>query len=145
MQPVHLMTDIPAAERHWGHERARGAYAFAPVLRAGATLAFGSDVPVETVDPRLGLFAAVTRAGWDGEPLGGWYAEHALTAQEALRAYTEGPAVAAGAADHAGRLLPGYDADLAAWDRDPLDCEPHELREMRCVATMVGGGLVHRA
>jgi predicted amidohydrolase YtcJ len=144
MQPVHLMTDIPAAERHWGHERSRGAYAFAPVLRAGATLAFGSDVPVESVDPRLGLFAAVKRVGWDGEPREGWYPEHAITAEEALRAYTEGPALAAGVAHRSGRLLPGCDADLVAWDRDPLACGPDELREMRCVCTVVGGETVHR-
>ncbi|HKP76634.1 MAG TPA: amidohydrolase, partial [Longimicrobiaceae bacterium] len=145
MQPVHLMTDIPAAERHWGHERSRGTYAFAPVLAAGATLAFGSDTPVETVDPRLGLFAAVTRVGWDGAPAEGWFPENAITAEQALRAYTEGPALAAGLAHRAGRLLPGYDADLVAWDRDPLACAPDELREMRCLLTMAGGETVHRA
>jgi predicted amidohydrolase YtcJ len=145
MQPVHLMTDIPAAECHWGHERSRGAYAFAEVMRAGMTLAFGSDVPVETVDPRPGLFAAVTRVGWDGKPEGGWYPEHALDAETALRAYTEGPAHAAGASAWQGRLLPGYVADLAAWDRDPLACAPDELRTMTCVATLVRGEAVHRA
>lgn len=145
MQPVHLRSDIPAAERHWGHARSRGAYAFAPLLRAGTTLAFGSDVPVETIDPRAGLFAAVRRLDWEGEPAGGWYPEHALSAEQALRGYTEGPARAAGTADRQGRLLPGYDADLVAWDRDPLDCEPEELREMRCVLTIVGGEVVHRA
>jgi predicted amidohydrolase YtcJ len=143
MQPIHLMTDIPAAERHWGHERSRGAYAFAPVLRAGATLAFGSDTPVESVDPRLGLFAAVNRVGWDGEPREGWYPENAVTAEQALRGYTEGPALAAGVAHRSGRLLPGYDADLAAWDRDPLACEADELREMRCLRTIAGGETVH--
>jgi predicted amidohydrolase YtcJ len=145
MQPVHLMTDIPAAERHWSHERSRGAYAFAPVARAGMTLAFGSDTPVETVDPRLGLFAAVRRVGWDGEPADGWYPEHAIAAEQALRAYTEGPALAAGLASTRGRLLPGYDADLSAWDRDPLACAPDELRDMRCLATLVAGEAVHRA
>ena len=145
MQPVHLMTDIPAAERHWGHERSRGAYAFAPVLRAGATLAFGSDVPVETVDPRLGLFAAVKRVGWGGEPSAGWHAGNAITADQALRAYTEGPALASGVPHRRGRLLPGCDADLVAWGRDPLACGADELREMRCLLTMVGGEAVHRA
>ncbi|HEU0054687.1 MAG TPA: amidohydrolase [Longimicrobium sp.] len=145
MQPVHLVTDIPAAERHWGHERSRGAYAFAPLLRAGMTLAFGSDTPVETVDPRLGLFAATKRVGWDGAPAGEWHPENRLTAEQALRAYTEGPARAAGEAHRRGRLLPGYDADLAAWDRDPLAASPDEVREMRCLLTMVAGEVVHRA
>ncbi|HEX5726691.1 MAG TPA: amidohydrolase [Longimicrobiaceae bacterium] len=144
MQPVHLMTDIPAAERHWGRERSRGAYAFAPLLRAGMVLAFGSDVPVETVDPRLGLFAATRRVTWEGEPAEGWFPEHALDAEQALRAYTEGPAHAAGLAHRRGRLLPGCDADLVAWDRDPLRASPEELREMRCLLTMVAGEVVHR-
>ena len=144
MQPVHLMTDVPAAERHWGHERSRGAYPFAALKRAGMTLAFGSDVPVETVDPRPGLFAATKRVNWDGEPAGEWYPEHRLSAEEAVRAYTEGPAAAAGESDRRGRLLPGYDADLAAWDVDPLAATPEELRGMRCLLTVVGGETVHR-
>jgi predicted amidohydrolase YtcJ len=145
MQPVHLVTDIPAAERHWGHERSRGAYAFRPLMEAGMPLAFGSDVPVETCDPRMGLFAAVKRVGWDGEPSGGWWMENAITAEQALRAYTEGPAHAAGLGRRQGRLLPGYDADLAAWDTDPLASEPDALREMRCLLTMVDGEAVQRA
>jgi predicted amidohydrolase YtcJ len=143
MQPVHLRSDIPAAERHWGPERSRGAFAFAPLLRAGMKLAFGSDVPVETPDPRPGLFAAVRRVTWDGAPAEGWHPEHALTQEQALRAYTEGPAAAAGEAGWLGRLLPGYAADLAAWDRDPLGCTPDELLDMRCLLTVVGGEPVY--
>lgn len=144
MQPVHLVTDIPAAERHWGHARSRGAYAFRPLAEAGMALAFGSDVPVETCDPRMGLFAAVRRVGWDGAPEQGWWMENAVTAEQALRAYTEGPAHAAGLSHRQGRLLPGYDADLVAWDTDPLDCAPEALRGMRCLLTMVDGEVVQR-
>ena len=144
MQPVHLMSDIPAAERHWGHDRSRGAFAFAALQRAGMTLAFGSDAPVETCDPRPGLFAATCRKGWDGSPADEWFPEHGITADAALRAYTEGPAAASGEEARRGRLLPGYDADLVAWDRDPLAIEREELREMMCVLTMVNGEVVYR-
>lgn len=142
VQPVHLRTDVDAAERHWGHARSRGAYPFAALLGAGTTLAFGSDVPVETPDPRQGLYAAVRRTTWTGAPEEGWYPEHVLTAEQALRAYTEGPAIAAGLADRRGRLCPGYDADLVAWDRDPLACGAEELLEMQALLTMVGGDIV---
>ena len=145
MQPAHLLTDIPAAERHWGHERCRGAYAFAPLLRAGMTLALGSDVPVETIDPRAGLFAARRRETWKGAWEGGeWYPEHALTAAEALSGYTEGPALAA-RDERRGSLRPGRDADLVAWDRDPLSATPEEVREMRSLLTMVAGEIVYPA
>ncbi|HET6763951.1 MAG TPA: amidohydrolase, partial [Longimicrobiaceae bacterium] len=145
MQPVHLLTDIPSAEAHWGHERSRGAFALAPLLRGGMTLAFGSDVPVETCDPRPGLYASVKRTGWNGEPAEGWWPENAVTAEQALRAYTEGPAVASGETERRGRLLPGYDADLVAWSTDPLECTPDEMRTMECVMTAVAGQVVHRA
>ena len=125
MQPVHLLSDVPAAERHWGHERSRGAYAFAPLLRAGAVLAFGSDAPVETPDPRPGLLAATRRVTWAGPWRGGeWYPENALSPAEALAAYTEGPALAAGLPRRAGTLHPGGPADLVAWDADPLELPP---------------------
>lgn len=148
MQPVHLLSDVPAAERHWGRDRSRGAFAFAPLLRAGMTLAFGSDVPVETIDPRPGLFAAVRRVTWrgtHGEEEEEWYPENRLTAAEALSAYTEGPARAAGSAGWSGQLLPGHDADLVAWSRDPLAAAPEELLGMRALLTMVGGEIVHTA
>ncbi len=147
MQPVHLLTDIPAAERHWGHERSRGAYAFAPLLDTGTVLAFGSDAPVETPDPRQGLLAAtrrLPRGSGDASERGEWYPEHRLTPEQALRAYTEGPAWAAGDAGHQGRLLPGYHADLAAWSVDPVHAAPGELRDMHCVLSVVAGEIVHR-
>jgi predicted amidohydrolase YtcJ len=145
MQSTHLLTDIPAAELHWGRERSRGAYAFAPLLRGGMTLALGSDVPVETLDPRPGLFAATCRETWTGPWEGEeWFPEHSLTNAEAISAYTEGPADAAREGHRRGRLLPGYDADLAVWNRDPLTATPHQLREMSCTMTVVAGEVVHR-
>lgn len=146
VQPAHLITDWRAAERHWGHERSRGAYAFRSLLEAGrATLAFGSDAPVEPVDPRLGLYAATTRKDLDGEPAGGWFSEERLGIVDAFRGYTTGPATAAGTAGWTGCLAPGAPADFVAWDRDPLQASGPALLSLRCVATVVGGEVVWRA
>ena len=140
VQPSHLMTDWRAADRHWG-ARARTAYAFRSLAAGGATLAFGSDMPVEPPDPRHGLYAAVTRRDLAGEPAGGWVADERITAAEALAAYTLGPAVGAGD-PRQGRLEPGSFGDVVAWDRDPLAATPEELLRMTCVLTVVGGDVV---
>jgi predicted amidohydrolase YtcJ len=144
MQPSHLMTDWRIADRHWGAERNRGAFAVGSLLRRGAILAFGSDVPVEPVDPRLGLHAAITRQDQRGEPAGGWYPDERIGALDALRGYTVGPARAAGLAAPAGTLAPGAAADFVAWDHDPIN-DPAAIPRMRCVAAVVGGSVVHAA
>ena len=96
----------------------RGAYAFRTLRRHGTTLAFGSDVPVASLDPREGLYAALARRDASGGPAGGWRPEERLGFDEAVRAYTVGPAVAGGVAARSGVLAPGCDADLVAWSFD---------------------------
>ena len=117
MQPAHLLTDIPLVERHWGG-RGRGAYAFGSLRRRHTPMVFGSDVPVASIDPREGLFAALERRSNAGGPAGGWRPEEKLSFGEAVRAYTVGAAHAAGAG-RSGTLAPGHDADLVAWEFDP--------------------------
>lgn len=143
MQPCHLITDWRAADHHWGEERAARTYAFGSLLREGAALAFGSDAPVEPADPRLGLFAAVARRDLSGQPEAGWHIDESLTHEQALAGYTTGPAHAAGLAGHVGTLMPGAFADLVAWDRDPLTTPAAGLLDIRCIATLVGGEVVH--
>jgi predicted amidohydrolase YtcJ len=143
MQPAHLITDWRAADRDWGPHRARWSYAFRSLADAGTTLAFGSDVPVEPVDPRLGLYAATARSDLEGNPAGGWYPEEAIDGRAAFLGYTRGPALAAGLRGAAGVLAAGLPADLVAWDRDPLEARGAELLGLRCLATIVGGHVVH--
>lgn len=142
VQPCHLITDWRPAERHWGHDRCRGAYAFQSLLAGGAVLAFGSDAPVEPADPRLGLYAALARQDLDGQPAGGWFPAERLAAPEALRGYTVGPAHAAGAVGMQGVLAPGAYADFAAWEQDPLELAAPDILGLRCMATVVGGAVV---
>jgi predicted amidohydrolase YtcJ len=143
VQPSHLITDWPAIDRHWGAERACGTYAFATLLRSGAVLAFGSDAPVEPIDPRRALHAAVLRTGLDGAPHGGWQAQERISRADAWHALTRGAALAAGWAARLGSIEAGRYADFAAWDVDPMECADDALLDMRCLATVVGGELVH--
>lgn len=139
MQPLHATSDMVMADRYWG-ERVQQAYAWRTQLHHGATLAFGSDAPVESPNPFWGLHAAVTRRRADGLPgPQGWVPAQKLSVFEGLRAYTVGPAFAAGWEDHQGCLLPGYFADLLVLDTDPFTCEPEQLRSIRPEACMVAG------
>lgn len=143
MQPSHLLTDLPLVESAWGTERARGTFAFRSLLRAGTLVAFGSDAPVEAADPREGFYAAVSRRDRSGQPSAGWHPEEQLDGATVLEAYTVGPAIAAGDSHRRGRLVPGFDADFAAWNTDLAAAEPERLLSASVVATVMGGELVH--
>jgi len=139
MQPIHASSDIHMADQFWG-ERASNAYAWRTQLKHGATLAFGSDAPVESPNPFWGLYAAVTRQRADGTPgPEGWYPEQRLTIKQALLAYTQGAAYAAGTESRSGKLSPGFWADLVVLDTDPFTCSPKDLYETRALGTMVNG------
>jgi predicted amidohydrolase YtcJ len=145
MQPIHATSDMRMADRYWG-KRAALSYALRTQLQAGACLALGSDAPVESPNPFLGLHAAVTRRRADGSPgAEGWYPAQRLSLAEALHGFTAGAAYAAGMEDRLGRLAPGYLADLIALDTDPFACDLHELQLLLPTRTMVGGEWVFRA
>lgn len=143
MQPIHATSDMHMADRYWG-ERSRLAYAWRTQRAHGARLAFGSDAPVESPNPFLGLYAAVTRrrADQSGE---GWIPEEKLTMREAVEAYTIGAAYAAGMESRLGILAAGYLADLIVLEKDPFACPVDDLLSMQSSASMVGGEWVWRS
>ena len=139
MQPVHATSDMYMADQFWG-ERAEHSYAWNTQLRNGAQLAFGSDAPVESPNPFLGLHAAVTRQRADGSPGSeGWYPEQRLSRQQAIEGFILGPAYAAGMETRLGKLASGYLADLIVLNQDPFVIPPSDLLEMESSATMLGG------
>jgi predicted amidohydrolase YtcJ len=144
MQPIHATSDMPTADRYWGR-RCAGAYALRTQLQAGAVLAFGSDSPVEPLNPLFGVHAAVTRRRPDGSPdPEGWYPEQRLTVAEAVRGFAWGPAYAAGLEQRLGTLEVGRLADLVVLDRDIFTCDPMEIRDAQVLGTMVGGAWRYR-
>jgi predicted amidohydrolase YtcJ len=139
MQPVHALSDRAMADKYWG-DRARLGYAWHSQLAAGATLLFGSDAPVESPNPFVGLYAATTRRGLTPQDrTAPWYLDEAVPLLEALRGYTTGPAYAAGLEGKSGQIRPGFLADLIVLKEDPFEISPDRLLEIRPVGTMVGG------
>lgn len=145
MQPIHATSDMRAADRLWG-ARSRYSYAWRSVLNAGGLLAFGSDAPVETPNPFVGIHAAVTRQDAHDEPVGGWYPEERLTVEEAVRGYAEGAARSCPYLPGVtGMLIPGSVADLLVLDRDIFTVSPHEIKDAKPLVTMVDGEAVYDA
>jgi hypothetical protein len=141
MQPTHATSDMPWAERRLGPVRLAGAYAWRKVLAAGGRLALGSDFPVESADPRLGLYAAVTRRDLEGKPDGGWLPGERLTREEALRGFTLDAAYSLFLEREVGSLETGKRADLVVFGRDPMAVEAAEIPRVPIDLVLVDGAV----
>lgn len=148
VQPIHLRVDAAAARRLWGDRAERNGYTWRTLEENGALLAFGTDAPVEPIDPWPGLSMAVTRSdpSWPaGTPPFG--PSEALTLERSLRAACIGPAVTAGERDR-GRLVPGQRADLVVLPVDAL-IEPvtpgGALSTARPRLVLVDGAVAHES
>ncbi len=148
VQPYHSIDDMRWMEERIGHERCRGAYAFRSLLENGAVLSFGSDWPGTNASwypakPLLGIYAAVTRQTLDGQPPEGWFPEQRLDVETAIRAYTVNNAFAAAEEDSKGSIRAGKLADFTILDRNLLEIDPAEIKDVRVLATLVGGRVVY--
>ena len=139
VQPTHCTSDMPWAPERLGEARIAWAYRWRSLLAAGTRLDLGSDVPVEDADPRLGVWAAVTRRQLGGTPVGGWNMAEALSSAEAVDGYTAWNAYAAFEEDWRGAIRPTYAADFTVFDRDLSAGKPEEFLKARVLRTIVAG------
>ncbi|GAA5992955.1 hypothetical protein JCM5350_003058 [Sporobolomyces pararoseus] len=167
-QPTHATSDMDYVESRIGPERVRGAYAWRKIISSGAPYALGSDFPVESVDPFLGLYASITRKYSPASPRTGsphstdrgWYEEESMTPLEALRGFTSNAAKVSFQENRVGILKEGMDADfIVVRDGDVLKLgekkegeTQNETRERekrlgtmgeRVKATVVGGRVMY--
>jgi predicted amidohydrolase YtcJ len=143
IQPSHCIDDMRWAEKRIGRARSRDAYNFRSFTAAGISVAFGTDWSVEPLDPRLGLYAAVTREFPGGGPPGGWFPEETITLEEAIDLYTRGSAYAEFAEKEKGTLEPGKLADLVVFAADLFDVPPRAILTTPLDLTVVGGRVVY--
>lgn len=137
MQPIHCTSDRDLADRYWGPRRTPRAYPWRTLLERGAVLAFGSDAPVEPIDPLLGIHAAVTRRR--PTDAAAWFPEQRLTLDEAIHGYTAGAAYSTGHERERGTLEVGMRCDATVTDRDLARLHDDELLEAKIRATVTDG------
>ena len=143
MQPTHATSDMNMAEDRVGPERIKGGYAWKSFVEQSTVVAFGSDFPVEDVNPFFGLYSAITRQDHQGNPEGGWYPEESLSRANALRSFTIDAAYAAHQEDILGTLEPGKWADFILIDRDIMEVPEREIWQTKVLETWVAGEKVY--
>jgi predicted amidohydrolase YtcJ len=143
MQPSHQTTDMRWAESRVGPERIKGAYAWATLEKSGARLAFGTDYPVEEVNPFRGLHACVTRQLPDGTPAAGWQPQEKISLEDCIRAYTSSAAYAEFEEGKKGELKAGEYADFIILSKDLTKVAPPEYLKTEVLRTVVGGRTVY--
>ena len=144
MQPTHCITDKRFAEKRIGIKRCKGAYAWRRLLDAGAAVAFGTDYPVEPINPLEGLYAAVTRKDRAGEPGDGWFPDQKLSMEKAIELYTLGSAHAEFMEDRKGMIKEGYFGDVVIFNNDLMTIPHDQIMSSKVDYTIVGGKVVYK-
>ena len=142
MQPSHELTDQLWAADRLGPERVKGAYAWRTMELDGVRLAFGTDYPVEPINPLRGIYACVTRELPEGGPPGGWQPQEKLPIEDCLHAYTAGSAYAEFEEKRKGTIAPGMLADVVVFPVDITRIPARELLSKHPAMTIAGGRIV---
>ncbi|HJQ32135.1 MAG TPA: amidohydrolase [Pyrinomonadaceae bacterium] len=143
MQPSHAISDKRWAQDRLGEYRVLGAYSWHTMMSYGVHVPFGTDWPVEDINPYIGLYAAVTRQSVEGEPPGGWWPEERISIEDAIRNYTAESAYASFEERDKGQVAAGMLADLVVHSKDLLTVRPAEILQTEADLTVFDGRVVY--
>jgi len=143
MQPSHLLTDMKWATDRLGPGRIKYAYAWKSFLDHNVVLAFGTDYPVEFINPFRGLYSAITRQNEAGTQT--FQPQEKISLNEAIYAYTQASAFGEFREKVKGRLEPAYLADIVVLDRDITTATPQQILHTKVLRTIVNGETVFTA
>ncbi len=144
MQAVHLSSDRPWAIERLGEKRIKeGAYMWQSLLKSGAKIVNGTDVPVEPINPIASFFASVTRQTLKGEPAGGYEPAERMTREQALRSYTLDAAYGAFEEKIKGSIEVGKLADFTVFSQDLMTVPDDQLLSTQIEMTILGGKILY--
>ena len=142
MQGIHATSDAPYVLARLGPQRAQAsAYVWQKLMKTGAVIANGTDVPVERIDPMANFYATVTRKTKDASV---FYGDQKMTREEALKSYTWNGAYAAKEETLKGSLAAGKLADITVLSKDIMTIPEEEIPSTTAVYTIVGGKIAYQ-
>jgi len=144
MQPTHLLEDGNWAEKRIGKKRLKYMHAYNSFLKAGATVAFGTDFPVVTLNPLVGLYMAVTRRTSDGKNPDGLEPLEKISIEDAIKCYTINGAYAEFQENKKGSIEPGKLADLIVLNQNILTIDPVKIKDVKIDMTILGGKIIYK-
>ena len=145
MQAIHMSSDRPWAIDRLGEKRiVEGAYMWQTLLKSGAKVINGTDVPVEPINPIASYYASVSRKTLKGEPEGGYEPAEKMTRAQALRSYTLDAAYGEFEEDFKGSIEVGKAADFAVFSQDLMTIEESEILSTEVIMTIVNGKIVYQ-
>lgn len=144
MQPSHAISDKRWAESRLGEYRVLGSYAWHLMRSYGVHVPFGTDFPVESINPYRTLYAAVTRQDEEGTPVGGWQPQEKVSMAEAIRCHTYESSYAEFSEKEKGVIAVGMYADLVVHSKDLLTIAPKEILTTAPVYTIFNGKIIYQ-
>lgn len=145
MEAIHLSSDRSWAIDRLGEKRIKeGAYMWQTLLKSGARIVNGTDVPVEPINPIACFYASVTRKSLKGEPEGGYEPDEKMTREQALRSYTLDCAFGAFEESIKGSIEVGKLADFTIFSQDLMTVPENDLLKTEVAMTILGGEVVYK-
>ncbi len=144
VQPIFLHYDLHIVEDRVGKELASSSYAFNTMEKLGLSIAYGTDAPVEDLNPFNCISCAVTRKDLNDHPTQGFYPEESVSALTAIERYTLGGAYASFEENIKGSLEVGKVADLIILDQDLFTISPEQIKDTSVSLTMIDGKVVYQ-
>lgn len=141
-QNVFMYEKAEVAARFLGETRANLAIPTRSMLKAGVIVTGGSDADVNSFNPFLGIYQAVTRKSKEGKVFG---VKEGIERWEAVCMYTKWAALQTFEEKLKGILEPGKFADLIVTSSDILACPEEEIKEIQVIMAMVGGRIVYES
>lgn len=143
-QPIFLDYDMTILEDRVEKALAETSYAFKTLDDLGAPIGYGTDAPVEDLNPFPTIYAAVTRKNQNGEPKGGFYPQECVDIYTAIDAYTIGSSYLEFMENDKGRIAPGFLADFTVLDEDIFTIPSDEIKDIKPRMTIIGGEVAYK-